>query len=524
MALSELEIEACRLQGSLLEFIKTFYFLRNGRKFEVRNVIGRESHVLTVCRELVSLFRLETSNLIVNIPPGCGKSTLLTYFVSWAYAHYHDCQFIYISYSSELAETHTAEIKAIMQLPLFHRLFKCRIDPTSSARGDFRVIHDTKPGSGRTVAKGSAGSITGLNAGLQTALDSKGNPRFSGLPIMDDLHKPDEVHSDVRRESVIRNYNETIKMRKRSTYVGSVLLGQRLHEGDICQFIIDGKDGQNWRHVILPGLDEAENALAPHIISREQLLIEREVNPYTFWAQQQQNPQPTGGSLFRKDWFKILYEEPEFLSTFVTVDSAESQKQYADYTAMSFWGIYPVKFNNTIVQGKYAIHCIDAIQMRIEPKDLQREFFDFWNNCLRHKKQPNMAAIEKKSSGTGLISSLSEIPGIRILNIERSGISGSKTDRFIECQRYVGDGHVSILSNGKHTEMFLSHMAKITANNTHRYDDLADTMADAIKIALIDKLVVSMHTNSVEYDVLSREFGASNNRYERLRTGLYGKQ
>ncbi len=32
-------------------------------------------------------------------------------------------------------------------------------------------------------------------------------------------------------------------------------------------------------------------------------------------------------------------------------------------------------------------------------------------------------------------------------------------------------------------------MKKITANDTHRYDDIADTMTDAIKIALIDNAI-----------------------------------
>ena len=32
-------------------------------------------------------------------------------------------------------------------------------------------------------------------------------------------------------------------------------------------------------------------------------------------------------------------------------------------------------------------------------------------------------------------------------------------------------------------------MKKITANDTHRHDDIADTLADAIRIALIDKTI-----------------------------------
>ncbi len=522
MTLSYEENERINLLGSLLEFTKTFYFLRNGRAFQTPDVVGRESHVFTVCRELSKLFRLQTTNLLLNIPPGHGKSTLLSYFVAWCYAHYHDCQFVYISYSAELAETHTAEIKAIMQLPIYQKLFQTTIDPNSAAKGDFRINHAFKPGQGRCTARGSAGSITGLNCGLPDARDSAGNPRFSGLAIMDDLHKPDEVHSDVKRERVINNYNETIKMRRRGIYVGSCLLGQRLHEDDICQFILDGKDGLPWEHVVLKSLDDAENALAPHIISKAQLINERKYNPYAYWAQHQQQPQPSGGGIFQLSWFKLLPEEPKIICSFVTVDSAESQEQWADFTAFSFWGLYQVEFNNAPVPGEFALHCINALQIKIEPKDLKNEFMDFYTNCLRHSCPPTVAAIEKKSSGTGLISMLKEIPGIRIIDIERTARSGSKTDRFLECQQYVAQGLISLPAKGKHVTDFLEHMRKITANATHRHDDLADTMADAIRIALIEKQL-NRSVVTTDYGVLAKELGKSMDTRYNLKNKMLGR-
>ena len=43
--------------------------------------------------------------------------------------------------------------------------------------------------------------------------------------------------------------------------------------------------------------------------------------------------------------------------------------------------------------------------------------------------------------------------------------------------------------------MCIEQARKITANNTHRNDDIIDTLYDAIKIALIDKL---LYIDSVE--------------------------
>lgn len=515
--LTELDELRYTLLGSFHEFIKYFYYLRNGATFNSPHPVSRRSHVSILCEELSRIARLEELNLMLNLPPGHGKSTFLVYFLAWTYAHYHDCQNIYISYSSELAETHTAEVKAIMSLSMYKTLFQTSIDPSSSAKGDFKVIHATKPGSGRTVARGSAGGITGINGGLQYAIDEYGKPRFSGIVIMDDLHKPDEVHSDLRRERVIKNYNETIKMRRRSNNVGMVLLGQRLHEDDICQFILDGKDGEHWRHVVLQSLDGAENALAPHIISKERLLVERKFNEYAFYSQHQQTPMPAGGGIFKTDWFKVIDYEPDVLYSFITADTAESQAEYADYTAMSFWGVYKIKIGAQET-SEYGLHRISHRLLKCEPNALKDEFLDYYTECLRYKCPVSAAAIEKKSTGTTLISLLKGTPGLRVINIERSAASGNKTTRFLECQRYVAEGKISLNKNSKNMEEFVTHMGKITANNSHRHDDLADTMADAIKLTYIDKIILYHLSGTQNYDNLANNYGLA-----QAKTGQHGR-
>src|ERR1700739_3761042 len=99
--------ERYRLQGSLLEFTRIFYELITGREFEISQPIGRESHQLIIMRELVKVFRLETNRLLINVPPGSGKSTMITYFIAWAMSRYPDSNFLYISYSHDLASKHT---------------------------------------------------------------------------------------------------------------------------------------------------------------------------------------------------------------------------------------------------------------------------------------------------------------------------------------------------------------------------------------------------------------------------------
>ncbi len=176
------------------------------------------------------------------------------------------------------------------------------------------------------------------------------------------------------------------------------------------------------------------------------------------------------------------------MQTFITADTAETDKSYNDATVFSFWGLYEIETMGRRT-GEMGLHWLDCQELRVEPKDLRDSFLDFWQDCARHRVAPLLAAIEKKSTGVTLVSVLKELRGIQIRNIERNRSSGSKTQRFLNIQPYVANKLISFTNGSKHSEMCINHMSKITANDTHRHDDIADTLADAIRIALIDKTI-----------------------------------
>lgn len=498
------------LKGSLLKFIKYFFEKRTGRPFTMSLPDGRESHYITVCRELMSYSRLETKHLMINLPPGFGKSTLLSYWVCWNFTKFPDCKFLYISYSKSLAEKHTAEIKAIMSMREYQLLFDVHLADDSQAKGLFRTTVG-----GSVGAYGSQSSITGQDAG------SPNLDRFSGCVIIDDAHKPDEVSSDVMRQSVIDNYNQTIKPRPRGNNVGILMIGQRLHEEDLPAWLEAGKDGNKWKIIKLKAIDVAGNALAPNIISKEKLLIEKEFNPYVFSSQYQQEPVPASGGIFQKDWFVKLDIEPKILKTFITVDTAETEKTYNDASVFSFWGIYRPVVHGRQIDDLLALHCLDSWELRVEPKDLVNSFLDFWAQCMQYKIKPSLVAIEKKSTGSTLISYLKNAPGIRVHAIERSRASGSKTERFLRCQPFISNKLVSFPANAKHTSWAIEHMGKITANDTHAHDDFGDTCADAIQLALIDKTVSFDVSHDVNKTLKSSVVMSNYNEITRLREQAY---
>ena len=108
-----------------------------------------------------------------------------------------------------------------------------------------------------------------------------------------------------------------------------------------------------------------------------------------------------------------------------------------------------------------------------------------------------LAAIEKKSTGTTLVSILNDIQGLNVIAIERTIQSLPKNDRFICIQPYIAQKLVTLPYGAKHTKQCIDHMSKITANGSERRNDIADTCFDACRVTFIDKTAVSFIVNNV---------------------------
>ncbi len=497
-----------KCQGSLLYFTRVFHGLTTGRQFEIPSPPGRESHFVQISRALTKVFRGETKRLVINVPPRYGKTALAINFAAWGLCQYPDSNYIYVSYTHSLAKRQTQSIRDIIRLREYYDLFGVSLKGDSTAKDNFETMIG-----GNVFAVGTGGSITGRGAGI------KNSDRFGGAIICDDLIKPDEASSDTVREGVNEWYFNTLQSRINNPDTPIIVIGQRVHEDDICARLIATGE---YESLIIPAIDVAGNPLYPEMHDLPALRQLEKQSPYVFASQYQQNPQPAGGGIFKPEWFVLKDMEPDIVATFITADTAETDKDYNDATVFSFWGLYKVDIDGTVTE-EYALHCIDCIEVRIEPKDLKDTFLQFYAKCMRHRVKPRMVAIEKKSTGTTLVSTLKTYQGIQVVDIERSRASGNKMQRFLEVQPYVAEGRVSLPEYGKHTHMFVEHMRKITANDTHAHDDIADTMADAVRIALIDRTIIFRHgvqTDTGKSAVVSGLY-AGYNRAARARAKAY---
>lgn len=493
------------ISNDFLYFVKLFYKLRTHREFVISEPISRQSHHLVMAQKLTDIYNGKCKRLLINIPPRYGKSEMLIHFVAWAMGLYPDSNFIYTSYSHSIAKKQTQTIRNIIEMEEYKEIFHVTLADDATAKDNFETNYG-----GSVFAAGAGGSITGRGAGIF------GSKRFSGCIVIDDIHKPSEISSDTMREEVHTWYYETLQSRVNSPDTPIIFIGQRLHEDDLPARLIKNEE---WDKIILPALDGADNALNPQMHDVKTLKRMREIMPYDFASQYQQDPQPAGGGIFQKSWFLLFEDEPRIIETFITVDTAETDKDYNDATVFSFWGMYKIKHQDFETE-EFALHWMNCWELRIEPKDIENEFFNFYRICMAHKVKPKIVAIEKKSTGVTLLSTLSNTPGLRTINIERTRATGSKTQRFLSIQPYVAEKRITLPAYAKHTSICIEHMRKITANDTHRFDDICDTAYDAIKLALIDKIFVK-RTTKEDDAALARKVMSTSLEIDRLKKAAY---
>ena len=91
-------------------------------------------------------------------------------------------------------------------------------------------------------------------------------------------------------------------------------------------------------------------------------------------------------------------------------------------------------------------------------------------------------------------------------------------------QPYVAGKLISFSKNARHKDFVIEHMRKITANNSHRFDDICDTLETAIYAALIDKYVKVMLTKEVDvkYRQVAKNIMSNFMKVQKIRKQWYG--
>lgn len=298
--------------SGVLNYTKFFFKSKTGRKF----VVSR--HHERICNALDDVISGKIQKLIINIAPRYGKTELaVKNFISYGLALNPSSKFVHLSYSDDLAHDNSEEIRDIVKSEEYQQLFPY----VQIKRGtDSKKKWSTTAGGG-VYAVSTGGQITGFGAGEVDDIDDKETEkeidsilkgaRFSGAIVIDDPIKPEDALSDVKREKVNQRFETTIRNRVNSRNTPIVIIMQRLHENDLCGYLMKTGPGQ-WTVLSLPVIEkEADGKEFPlwefkHTL--DELHNLNRINPFVFETQYMQNPTPIEGLMYGT--FKTYREIP----------------------------------------------------------------------------------------------------------------------------------------------------------------------------------------------------------------------
>ena len=365
---------------------RSFYEINPGKKLMMADYINLIASRLEACRQG------KIRRLIICIPPRYLKSHCVTVaFVAWLLGHNPSTQIICASYAQPLASKHALECRTLMLSPFYRRLFRTRLSPDKQAVDDFITTKH-----GFRMATSVGGVLTG---------------RGADYIVIDDPLKPEDALSETQRTNVNRWYDNTLLSRLNDKAHGCIIIVmQRLHQDDLVGHVLE--QGV-WEVLALPAIAEQDEdyliesplgtyrycrrtgeALHPERESLSALDVMRQtIGTYDFAAQYQQNPEPLGGAMVKKEW--IRYYVPEELpARFERIvqswDTANKAGELNDYSVCTTWG-----------EKNKHFYLLSVFRRRMEYPDLKRAVKE---QARIHSA--NAVVIEDKASGTQLIQEL----------------------------------------------------------------------------------------------------------------------
>jgi predicted phage terminase large subunit-like protein len=349
-------------------------------------------HLRVLASELAAIAIGGKRRLILNLPPRSLKSIAASVaLVAWYLGHNPSAEVVCASYGSDLSLKFAFDCRKIMTSAWYEATFPTRIDRRKSAVADFYTTQN-----GARLATSVGGSLTG---------------RGGDLIVIDDPAKPDEMLSEVQRETVNRWFRSTLYSRLNDKANARIVVAmQRLHVDDLSGHLLR-EGGEPWDHLKLAARAEADEVYVydtpagPRSYTRKagELLhpareseasldqIRAALGTYFFSAQYLQEPMLPDGNLLNIRWFPRYTELPlKFDRIFQSWDTASTAGELSSYSVCTTWGIIGKK-----------IYLIAVYRKRVEYPELKRAVLE---QARLHR--PEVILVEDKSSGIALLQEL----------------------------------------------------------------------------------------------------------------------
>lgn len=313
----------------------TRYFFK--KQFNKKYIVG--DHHELIGQKLDDVLSGKITRLIINIAPRYGKTEqAVKAFIANGLALNAAAKFIHLSYSDDLALDNSESVKDLVQSEAFQEVFDhVKIKQGSNSKKKWYTLSK-----GGVYATAAGGQVTGFGAGEVDPDDDEFDELFNnckpdyfgGALIIDDPIKPEDADSETKRERVNERFTSTIVNRVNSRNTPIIIIMQRLHEHDLCGYVMEQYPGE-WEVLSLPCIIAEDNkkleegrALWEFKHTLNELLQMNKINPINFGRQYMQNPQPKAGLMYGE--FKTYREIPIYKQIFRKsyTDTADTGKDF----------------------------------------------------------------------------------------------------------------------------------------------------------------------------------------------------
>jgi predicted phage terminase large subunit-like protein len=293
-------------------------------------------HIDVIADHLEAISRGELQDLLVNVPPGFMKSLLVSVlWPAWEWTWLPWTRWLFTSYDAQLSIRDALKTRRLIESEWYQERWGQIFQLTTDQNQKTRYENDR---TGWRIATSMNGLATGEHANRRVA---------------DDPHKVKEAESELDRASVVTTWKETMTSRGIATSPlnARVMVMQRVHHQDVAA---DWLEREPHVHQVLlpneyeqpaPACDIAEHdprqtdgeLLWPAMVDQVETLKLKttKLGAYGYAGQYQQRPTPRAGLILDPAWFveRPTYSQVDRWHKVLYFDTAESEKQTADYTA-----------------------------------------------------------------------------------------------------------------------------------------------------------------------------------------------
>jgi predicted phage terminase large subunit-like protein len=510
-AISNLKvIEKHKCQNDLAYFVKTAWSI-----VEPGTPYVHGWHIDMICAHLEAITNGEVidgrvyNRLLINVPPGMMKSLLVAVFWpawEWGPKNMPSMRYVCLSHDSANSIRDSLRMRRLVSSEWYQAHWGDRVRLT----GDQNV---------KTLFENSATGFRQV-ASFENVTGKRGD-----RIILDDPNSWGSANSEVQRMAVNEWFLGALQSRMNHPVKSAIIvIMQRLHEEDVSGVILEHRGkGLGYDHIMLPMHYDKRRAYTPegHRVTTKlgyydireeegELLfperfpdwyvkdIESTMGPYEVAGQMQQEPVAKGGGIIKDDWWMLYTPPPErpdeyppFDFIMASLDTAYTEKQENDYSAMTIWGVFSTTDRTTAITGmaqRYAtrqqierlyvegapnILLMYAWQERLSFPDLLKKVV--WA-CKKYSV--DKLIIENKAAGISLEQELRRVLGIEGMAIQL--INPGNLDKVARLHSVSG-----VFSEGivwaPEREWAETVIRQVSSFPKGKHDDLTDTVSQAVR-------------------------------------------